>query len=274
MQKLKSWRVWISYLGTRFSGSQHQQGLDTIESCFAEAFEQLLGKVPALVFAGRTDAGVHASGQVMSCTFESRFDERTLPLALSHCLGPDINVWRADEISSRFNAKRHSVGKRYVYRISSSTRALPFERLFTWHLRQALDLEAMQKAARYLIGEHDFESFRSSQCVAPHARRTIWKIDVKNKDEHIEIDIRGNAFCHNMVRIIVGTLVEVGQGKIPPKQMEAILKAKDRSKAGRTAPPHGLSLDEVYYPDNLTQAEIPENSRFPRFPVTKESWPC
>lgn len=267
----KTWRLWVSYLGTSFAGYQQQPGLLTVESSIQEAFFKLMGHKPILTSAGRTDAGVHARGQVISCSFESRFDSRTLPLALSHFLAPDICVYRADEMHEKFDAKRQSIGKRYVYRISQAGRLHPFNRLFAWDLRQPLDLQAMQQAADLLMGEHDFDSFRSVHCVAEHARRYLWMIRVTPE---VHIDIRGNAFCHNMVRIIVGTLVEVGLGKRSTEDMLRVLEAKDRRLAGQTAPPHGLSLEEVYYPDILEHAEIPEGAVFPRYPVTPESWPC
>lgn len=266
----ETWRLWVSYLGTHFAGFQHQPGLKTIESALQEAFVNLMGYAPVLTVAGRTDAGVHARGQVVSCTFESRLDAQTLPKALTHFLRPDITVYRADQMPAEFDAKRQSIGKRYVYRLSPSPRELPFDNLFAWHINDKLDLKSMQEAANYLVGDHDFESFRSSQCVAEHARRYIWRIAIEGH----HIDIRGNAFCHHMVRIMVGTLVDVGLGKMPPEKVAETLAARDRTRAGRTAPAHGLSLEEVYYPDNLEHAGIPKGAVFPRYPVTHESWPC
>ena len=265
-----TWRLWISYIGTDFAGFQKQPNQKTVESALQEAIFKLTAQTPVLTAAGRTDAGVHARGQVVSCTFESKFDSRTLPIALSHFLGPDICVYRADIMPEVFDAKRQSIGKRYVYRINSSGRLNPFNHLFSWDLRQELNLSAMQEAAGYLIGEHDFESFRSVHCVAAHARRYLWRV----LPSATEIDLRGNAFCHNMVRIIVGTLVDVGLGKLKPEDIPIILAKKDRTQAGRTAPACGLTLEEVYYPDNLLEADIPADAIFPRYPITKESWPC
>lgn len=267
----KTWRLWMSYLGTGFAGFQKQPGLHTLESALQEALFKLTGQSPVLTPAGRTDAGVHARGQVVSCRFESHFDARTLPPALSHFVGPDISVYRADEMPEIFDAQRQSIGKRYVYRINKLASLHPFNRLFAWDIRQSLDLDAMQEAANYLVGEHDFESFRSVHCVAAHARRYLWMIRVTPE---IHIDIRGNAFCHNMARIITGTLVDVGLHKLSPTDIPVILAQRDRTAAGRTAPPEGLSLEEVYYPDDLSKAEIPKDAVFPRYPVTQESWPC
>ena len=148
----------------------------------------------------------------------------------------------------------------------------PFLYLTHWHLRQKLDIKAMKKAAVFLVGEHDFESFRSAQCGSSHARRYLWTVDVNAQDEKIEFDIRGNAFCHNMVRIIVGTLIDVGSNRILAADMPGIINHKNRIYAGKTAPPHGLSLAQVYYPDDLINAKIPEGACFPRYPVTKNSW--
>ncbi len=278
MRQSKTWRLWVSYLGTSFNGFQKQPGQPSVEQAFLTAFERLIGYAPEIIPAGRTDSGVHARGQVISCTFESRFDSRTLPLALSHLLGPDIAVYRADEMPQNFNARFHAIGKRYVYRIAQSMCAQPFEHAYTWHISSPLDFKAMQEAADYLVGEHDFESFRSSSCMAEHARRYLWKISPlplgEGQGEGLILDIRGNAFCHNQVRIITGTLVEVGLGKYSPERVKEILLAKDRTLAGRTAPAHGLTLEEVYYPDDLNSAEIPEGASFPRYPVTNETWPC
>ncbi|MES2503631.1 MAG: tRNA pseudouridine(38-40) synthase TruA [Myxococcota bacterium] len=261
----------MSYLGTPFAGFQAQAGVKTVESAFHDAFAKLVPEPPDITGAGRTDAGVHAKGQVLSCRFASRFEANTLPKALSHFLNPEIIVYRADEMHADFDAQRQSIGKRYVYRLALSAREQPFKHLYTWRIKKPLDIQAMRLAAQCLVGEHDYESFRSSQCGAAHARRYIWQISI---NDDWEIDIRGNAFCHNMVRIIVGSLVEVGLGKLKALDMQSILDAKDRTRAGRTAPPHGLTLEEVYYPDDLTQAGIPEGAKFPRYPVSLETWPC
>ena len=266
----KTWRIWLSYMGTRFAGFQKQPDLETVESAVQEALFKLTAQTPVLTPAGRTDAGVHARGQVISCTFESELDSRTLPRGLSHFLGPDLCVYRADEMPASFDAKRQSIGKRYVYRINLEGRLYPFNRLFAWDVRQKLNLEAMQEAANYLVGEHDFESFRSAQCQAEHARRYVWMVDIQSVAGGIEIDIRGNAFCHNMVRIIVGTLVDVGLAKLSPDKIEEILSRRNRLLAGRTAPARGLCLQEVYYPDTLQDAKIPEGACFPRYPIVQE----
>jgi len=270
--KEQNWRLWVSYDGTKYCGWQMQPLQASIEETLQNAFYQLVGYKPVLTAAGRTDSGVHARGQAVSVQFSSRFDEKKILLALESKLPNDIAVWRADVMPEGFNAKRHSIGKCYVYRIYQGPVKDPFSYLTYWHLRQALNVKVMQHAAGYFLGEHDFESFRSAHCDAAHARRYLWRVEVRQENQHLEIEIRGNAFCHNMVRIMVGTLVEVGLGRIAPTDIEKILQQKDRKLAGRTAPAHALCLEEVYYPDNLENAKIPDGACFPRFPVTKDTW--
>ncbi len=265
-----TWRLWLAYDGTRYCGWQFQPGQMSVESVLQKALLELTGQTISLTVAGRTDAGVHARGQVVSCEFESRFDEKKMILALASKLPLDVAVWRADIMSAGFNAKRHSIGKRYVYRIYQSLAKDPFSYQTHWHLRRQLNVEAMQAAAQHFVGEHDFESFRSAHCEAEHARRYLWAVDVTSANNLIEIDVRGNAFCHNMIRIIVGTLVEVGLGRLPATSIPLIIDGKDRNLSGRTAPARGLFLEAVYYPDDLTAANIPADACFPRYPVTKE----
>jgi tRNA pseudouridine38-40 synthase len=264
------WRFWLAYNGTRYCGWQFQPDQLSVESVLQKALQDLTDQSVSLTVAGRTDAGVHARGQVVSCEFSSRFDEKKMVLALSSKLPADVAVWRADIMPAGFNAKRHSIGKRYVYRVYQNLAADPFSYQTHWHLRRQLDLQAMQAAAQYFVGEHDFESFRSAHCEAEHARRYLWAVSVDIKNNLIEIDVRGNAFCHNMVRIIVGTLVEVGLGRRAAASMAVILGEKNRNLSGRTAPARGLFLETVYYPDDLSTAGIPTAARFPRYPVTKE----
>jgi tRNA pseudouridine38-40 synthase len=194
-------------------------------------------------------------------------------LALAAKLPRDIAVWRVDQMPHHFDARRHSIGKRYVYRIYQGAVADPFYRTTTHFVRQRLESASMHDAAQLFVGEHDFTSFRSSHCTSHHARRYVWYVAVRSVGPIIEIDIRGNAFCMNMVRIMVGTLIEIGKRKRSRESICNALTSHDRKSAGPTAPAHGLTLEEVYYPDDLSSAHIPTNARFPRYPVTAESWP-
>lgn len=268
-----TWRLSVAYKGTIFHGFQQQDGLNTIQGSLCAALKKITKNKISLIVAGRTDAGVHAQGQVISCTFVSRFTSEKLVLALNSVLPSEISVYKAEQVFSDFNARRHSIGKKYIYTIFTRSAKDPFFSDTSWHLKGPLDIEKMNQAAQYLIGDHDFNSFRSSSCTSSHARRFLWKVFISTKKEHkISIDIRGNAFCHNMVRIIVGTLVEVGKRTIKPEDLKIILESKSRVMAKRTAPAKGLSLWQVYYPDNLSEAEIPQGAQFPRFPLKDNSF--
>ncbi len=271
--ELRNFRLYVSYDGTHLSGFQQQDNARTVQGELLSALALINHKPEKFTVAGRTDAGVHAHGQSVSIELVSKLSTRQLLLALATKLPNDIAVWRIDEMSLGFDARRHSVGKCYRYTIDQSLVAKPFGRATSLHVRSSLDTIAMSEAASFLVGDHDFESFRSSGCTAAHARRYIWHLSVTPNHHLIEVDIRGNAFCLNMVRIMVGTLIEVGKGKKKPGDVKAILEAKNRRLAGNTARAHGLSLFQVYYPDDLTDAKIPSSARFPRFPVTSESWP-
>lgn len=267
------YRLWLSYDGTDFCGFQAQDGLPSIESSLSDALCQLFQTPIVARVAGRTDSGVHAKAQVVGVVVPKRFEAYKLMMALSHLLPKSVRVWRADEMPLGFDARQHAIGKQYLYRIHHALVSSPFTHRWSWHLRRKLDVGSMHQAAQALVGEHDFESFRSAQCGAKHARRYIWRAKIDKMGDEIVFDIRGNAFCHNQIRIMVGTLVEVGQGKRSVDSLGRLLAMKDRTKAGPTAPPHGLSLEDVYYPDDLARAEIPEDARFPRYPVTGATWP-
>jgi tRNA pseudouridine38-40 synthase len=271
--KASTYRIILAYHGGKYSGYQMQENARTVEAELKKAFGAILQISPDIVVAGRTDAGVHADGQVISLSFSTRMSLSKLTLALASKLPYDISIRRIDKMPFDFNARKQSIGKQYIYSILNSLGRDPFLHGTVWHIRPELDLKLMQKAAECFVGEHDFESFRSSHCVAAHARRYIWHVAVEKKGHIIEIDIRGNAFCHNMVRIIVGCLVDAGLKKISADDIKAIFLARDRKKAAMTAPALGLSLKRVYYPDDLSGALIPEEARFPRFPVSSESWP-
>lgn len=268
-----AFRFHMAYRGDNFSGFQTQANARTVQEELQQALRIITGQSLILKTAGRTDAGVHAEGQVASCELFTTMSLRQLTLALLTKLPSDMSVWRIDKLPLGFDARRHSVGKQYIYRLSQGLIPDLCVRERSWHIRTPLDMEAMQAGAGFLLGEHDFESFRSVLCGAAHAIRYIWHIGLKRRGSLIEIDIRGNAFCLNMVRIIVGTLVDVGRGKLKPEDVGIILAARDRRKASMTAKAQGLTFNRVYYPDDLSEADIPAGIVFPRFPVSKDSWP-
>jgi tRNA pseudouridine38-40 synthase len=267
-----NFRLLIAYLGNNFSGFQFQENARTVEAELKSAIKAITNQEVIVHAAGRTDAGVHAQGQVVSIEVPTRLKPRQLMLALAAKLPKDVAVWRIDQMPLGFNARRQSIGKRYVYRIYQGLVASPFLAATSYHVRAPLDLVAMEEAASSFVGEHDFSSFRAIACTASHARRFLWLVALRELGPVIEIDIRGNAFCMNMVRIMVGSLLEVGKGRLNSQDIKNALLSKDRRLAGPTAPPYGLSLDKVYFPDDLVDAKIPEGAVFPRYPVTKETW--
>lgn len=266
-------RLFVSYQGTHFSGFQEQDNARTVGGELRKAIETLCGPMLTFSVGGRTDAGVHARGQVVSVTLSTKLSSRALLLALKAKLPRDMAVWRIDRMPSMFDARRQSVGKRYVYRIFQGLAHDPFVHDYCYHARGQLDVEAMAAAAPVFVGDHDFASFRASACTAAHARRYIWHSGVTRVGNIIEVDIRGNAFCMNMVRIMVGTLMEVGKKKMSADDIRVALLEPSRNLAGPTAKACGLTLEQIYYPDDLADSKLPPDAQFPRFPVTGESWP-
>lgn len=253
-------------MGTSFLGWQRQENARTVQEELERALSFIADEPVRARAAGRTDAGVHARGQVVSTTFTSRVPTEKMVIALCSQLPADVSVVRADVMPETFDARRDAVGKRYVYRVHNAPHHDPFRHSTTWHVRQALDVAAMNEAARLFVGEHDYESFRSVHCDSAHARRYLWRSEVTAADGLITYEVRGNAFCRHMVRCLAGTLVDVGRGRFSIADVARVLDAKDRTQAGVTAHPEGLTLEEVYYPDRLDHAEIPADARFPGWP--------
>jgi tRNA pseudouridine38-40 synthase len=270
--ELSCFRIHLSYLGSQFSGFQIQNDRRTVASELTKALIIVTKQKIAINVAGRTDSGVHARGQVISVQFYTHLTPKQLTLALAHNLPTDISVWRIDKMPLGFDARRQSIGKLYKYRIFQGLVKDPFLSKYSLHIRDNLNIGAMKKAAQHFLGEHDFSSFRASLCSSSSTKRYIWHADVAKHGSLIEIDIRGNAFCQNMVRIMVGTLIEIGRGRRTPDQVKIALIGKDRKLAGITAKAYGLTLEKVYYPDDLSDALLPIQAKFPRFPITDASW--
>lgn len=242
-------RLLIEYDGTGYAGWQVQPNGITIQEMLEQALERLLGTPARLTSSGRTDAGVHARGMV-AC-FRT---ERTIPLqafsdGLNSLLPPDIAVREATEAPTDFQPRFAAIGKHYRYTILTGPRRSPLSRLYAWHVREPLDLALMGEAAGHFLGEHDFAAFRTSGCAA---RTTVRRIDacaVSLDGALLHVDVQGSGFLRNMVRLMVGTLVEVGRGRRPPTDVRQLLADPANGLAGPTAPPHGLCLEEVFYRD-------------------------
>lgn len=245
-------RLLLEYDGSAYVGWQQQDNGPSIQGELGRAIAKITGEKPVLQVAGRTDAGVHAFGQVTSFRLVHRIPTDSLASALNSVLPRDITVHRADEVADEFDARHSAHSKRYRYRVYRADQPAAHEYRRAWHRRLPLDVAAMRRAATHLLGEQDFESFRSVHCDAVHARRNMVAIEITvnprpPSGEHIDLVFHANAYCRHMVRILSGTLVEVGMGKRTPDDIAVILAARDRRLAGVTAPPHGLTLLEVLY---------------------------
>jgi len=240
-------RLVVEYDGTTLCGWQRQTNGPTVQQHLEEALARLLVHEVSVIGASRTDAGVHARGQVAS--FRT---ERTIPLhgirrGLNSLLPPEIAVRVADEVPDAFHPRFSATGKHYRYTLLARPDRSPRWRERAWHVPEPLDLARMQAAAEPLLGEHDFAAFRAAGCTARTTRRRIDDVTIEPDGELVTLDVRGNAFLRNMVRIVVGTLVEVGIGRREVAQVAEILASLDRTRAGITAPAHGLELMEVRY---------------------------
>lgn len=243
----------LEYDGTAYQGWQIQDNGPTVQACLEESLLRLTHEPIRVRVAGRTDSGVHALGQVVSFTTASRIPPEKFAVALNHFLPSDISVRRSERAAPGFDARRDSVSKHYRYRIWNDQLRAPLVHRRAWHVKPELDVERMRAGAAPLVGEHDFESFRSVHCDAAHAIRRIDSIMVSVEaragqgGRMLTIDVEGNAFCRNMVRIIAGTLTQIGRGRFEPEATADMLAARDRTKAGMTAPACGLYLVEVRY---------------------------
>ncbi len=238
----------LEYDGTRYVGWQVQPNGPSIQAEVERALETLR-KVPVRVTgAGRTDAGVHALGQVASFP-----EERPLPLSaylkgMNALLPEDVAVRAASLEPDGFDARRDARGKRYRYRIQNLDTRAPLGRRTAWQIFRPLDVEAMRAAARPLVGRHDFAAFRAADCESHHAVRDLFRLEVLGEARgEIQVVAEATAFVKHMVRNLVGTLVEVGLGSERPEWVVEALASGDRAQAGPTAPPHGLCLEEVFY---------------------------
>jgi tRNA pseudouridine38-40 synthase len=244
---MKTIRLTIEYDGTAYVGWQIQANGLAVQQVVEEALTRLLGEPTRLISSGRTDAGVHALG--MAAHFVA---PRDLPLSayregLNRLLPADVAVREAAEVAADFHARFDAKGKWYRYSILHAPVRSPLAARTSWHLRGPLDEEAMREGAAALDGTHDFAAFRASGCDAATTVREIHAVELARQGNLLHIDVKGSGFLRNMVRIMVGTLVEIGQGKMSIAQLRELLRGGGREGAGKTAPPQGLCLMEVWY---------------------------
>jgi tRNA pseudouridine38-40 synthase len=238
----------LEYDGTNYVGWQIQQNGPSVQGRVQRALSELTGEPITVQAAGRTDSGVHARGQVVAFDAPSRLPMRAYLLGLNGLLPEDIAVVSAEEVEPRFDPRRWSAGKRYRYCISNRRSRSPLVRLTHWEIFLPLNLAAMREALTHLVGRHDFSAFRAADCQAAHATREVRRAELMEVGgARFEVVIEGTAFLKHMVRNMVGSVVEVGRNRHGPEWIKQVLEGRDRTKAGPTAPAHGLVLDEVFY---------------------------
>lgn len=245
---MRTLKLTIAYDGTNYVGWQRQDNGLSVQQVIEDALQPMCGDdVPVVMGAGRTDAGVHASGQVASVRVAFDHPANAVHRALNVRLPADIRVLAVEDAEPRFHARFDATGKSYRYRIATERVPLPFDRWFVWHMAQPCDVDAMRAAAPALLGRHDFSSFQARGSTVLDGWRTLERIQVERLGSEIHIEVDGDGFLRHMVRIIVGTLVDIGVGNRGVASMASALAAHDRQAAGRTAPPQGLTLLKIRY---------------------------
>jgi tRNA pseudouridine38-40 synthase len=244
---LRTLRLTIEYDGTDFAGWQRQLNQRTVQQCLEEAFATMTGTALHVQGAGRTDAGVHAEGQVASVQVASRIPALGFMRGLNSNLPHDIAVLDVADVPDSFNARRSARGKIYRYSIWNHPVRSPRHARTSWHVFAQLDVHRMRDAAAILCGEHDFRAFRAADCERISTVRQIRRFDVRCQGPLVTCEVEGTAFLKNMVRILVGTLVAVGHGALDVNNIHELLAHGDRTKAGMTAPARGLTLAQVIY---------------------------
>ena len=240
-------RLRVAYDGTAYCGWQVQPEVPTIEGELNQAISRLTKEEIIVIGASRTDAGVHAKGNVAVFDTESTIPADRFAYALNPLLPEDIVVVASDEVEADWHPRHCDTEKTYEYKILNSKFPDPMRRRDTYHVSFDLDLEKMREAAGYLKGEHDFKSFCANRRMKKSTVRTIYSIDLKEKEGEIVITYTGNGFLHHMIRILTGTLLEVGMKKRSLSSVAELLEVRDREKAGFTAPAKGLTLEKVLY---------------------------
>ena len=242
-------KLTIQYDGTRYDGWQRQGNTDnTLQGRLEGVLSRMVGKPVEIQGAGRTDAGVHARGQVASVHLPEGYTPQEVQNYLNRYLPEDVAVVDVVEVGERFHARLSATGKEYRYHIRMGSIPDVFARKYQYRVEEPLDLAAMERAAGYLTGKHDFRSFCGNRRFKKSTVREVFHIGVEVCGSDLTLIYRGDGFLYNMVRILTGTLLEVGLGQRTPESMVDILEARERTAAGKTAPAQGLVLQEVYYP--------------------------
>ena len=234
-------------MGKGLTGWQKQPDKLNIQGEIERAIFEVTGEEVDLIASGRTDAGVHSLGQTANFKMENEMPVEKIPLAINSKLKKTIRVKSAEEVVERFHSRYNCKGKKYRYVINNATIESALYRDYELHIGNKLDVEKMQEAANFFVGKFDFSAFKSSGTSSKNSVREIYKAEVIKIGDRINIELTGSGFLYNMVRIISGTLVDVGLGKLQPNEIPQIIESKNRDNAGKTLPPQGLYLVEVYY---------------------------
>jgi tRNA pseudouridine38-40 synthase len=243
----RRFRIVVEYDGTDFSGWQRQDNQRTIQETLEAAIREMVGETVFVRGAGRTDAGVHADGQVATFDLEANVPPHGLLRGLNSILPADLAIVDVAEAAPDFDARFSARGKIYRYTVWNHFVRSPRLARTSWHVRQPLDTDAIRRSAAVLIGEHDFQAFRASDCDRKTTSRIVRRLEVERQGPLMTIDVEATAFLKNMVRIFVGTLVDIGRGRIGEDAPARMLANGDRSMGGMTAPPGGLTLLRVIY---------------------------
>lgn len=242
---MRNFKLILEYDGTDFHGWQKQPGLRTVQGVIGEAVCEIFGRGVQINGAGRTDAGVHALGQVSNLVVDTTMTPEQIGKAIVSKLPEDVQVYHVEEVDLKFHARFSARSRRYAYYLRTEPTAI--WRRFAFVVNYPLAVDEMKTAAGYLLGEQDFASFTPTRSTGVPTLCNLLKANVRQDDEIVSVTLEADHFLHNMVRVVVGTLIEVGRGKIPAEQMREILCTKDRTAAGPTIPPNGLFLIHVTY---------------------------
>ena len=244
---MRNIKLTIEYDGTSYGGWQKQKNNRTIQQCIEEAIKLLTGEDVELIGSSRTDAGVHAKGMGANFITNSQIPADKFREAINTKLPDDIGIIKSEEVDRNFHSRYDSKGKTYCYTLVNRYEKVCIGRNYVYQVRDELNYNLMKEAAKYFLGKHDFKAFKTNGSSVKTSVRTINGLELELKGDVIKIFVSADGFLYNMVRIIVGTLIEVGKGKIKPEDIESIIKNGDRSKAGPCVPPNGLVLEKVFY---------------------------
>lgn len=258
---MRNLKIILAYDGSAFHGWQLQAAARTVQEAVEKSLRDILGHEVRVTASGRTDAGVHALGQVINFRTSSRIPAQGLLRALNSVFPPDLSAREVREVSSDFHARYLAISKKYVYIVDTSAILSPFLSRYVMHLPGGLDIRAMEQAAHALKGRHDFRSFMGAGSSAKTTIREIFDFEIFGKGSRVFFCIQGSGFLRHMVRNIVGTLIPVGLGAMAPRDVERVLGLRDRTHAGPTAPPQGLYLVEVEYGEGGARRESDASSQ-------------